>query len=191
MNGEEAKLYAAVDAHSNPMLGWIVHIAVETSIPSSEITELRLAQVDVDRRIFRLPETKNDSARTLPMTKAAHAAFELARANPVRPKDCDLIFFGEPGRDGERKPYNFNKIWSGIKRDLGMRDFRFHDLRHEAVSGLVEGGPSDQEVASISGQKSTQMLRRYTHLRAEDLVTKPDSLPGNRNSSTQQGVGSK
>ena len=177
--GEEAKLYAAVDAHSNPMLGWIVRIAVETSMRSSEITGLRLAQVDVERRIVRLAETKNDSARTVPMTKAAQAAFELALANPVRPTDCNLVFFGEPGRDGERKPYNFNKIWSGIKRDLGMEDLRFHDLRHEAVSRLVEGGLSDQEVASISGHKSMQMLRRYTHLRAEDLVKKLDNLPSN------------
>ena len=113
------------------------------------------------------------------MTKAAQAAFELALANPVRPTDCNLVFFGEPGRDGERKPYNFNKIWSGIKRDLGMEDLRFHDLRHEAVSRLVEGGLSDQEVASISGHKSMQMLRRYTHLRAEDLVKKLDNLPSN------------
>jgi hypothetical protein len=35
---------------------------------------------------------------------------------------------------------------------------------------------SDQEVASISGHKSMQMLRRYTHLRAEDLVAKLDNI---------------
>ena len=49
-----------------------------------------------------------------------------------------------------------------------------HDLRHEAVSRLVEAGLSDQEAASISGHKSMQMLRRYTHLRAEDLVKRLD-----------------
>ena len=53
---------------------------------------------------------------------------------------------------------------------------RFHDLRHEAVSRLVEAGLGDQEVAAISGHKSMQMLRRYTHLRAEDLVAKLDQL---------------
>ncbi len=53
---------------------------------------------------------------------------------------------------------------------------RFHDLRHEAVSRLVEAGLSDQEVAAISGHKSMQMLKRYTHLRAEDLVLKLDQI---------------
>jgi integrase len=94
----------------------------------------------------------------------------------VRPCDCDLVFFGEPGRDGRRRPYNFNKAWLGIKAQLGLGDLRFHDLRHEAVSRLVEGGLSDQEVAAISGHKSMQMLRRYTHLRAEDLVSRLDDL---------------
>jgi len=51
-------------------------------------------------------------------------------------------------------------------------DFRLHDLRHEATSRFVEAGLSDQEVASITGHKSMQMLRRYTHLRSEDLVEK-------------------
>jgi len=42
-------------------------------------------------------------------------------------------------------------------------------LRHEAVSRFVEAGFFDQEVSAISGHKSMQMLKRYTHLRTEDL----------------------
>jgi integrase len=99
-----------------------------------------------------------------------------ALTNPLRPIDSDLIFFGEPGRDGRRSAYNFNKVWLAIKARLGMADLRFHDLRHEAVSRLVEAGLSDQEVAAISGHKSMQMLKRYTHLRAEDLVAKLDRV---------------
>ena len=44
------------------------------------------------------------------------------------------------------------------------------------MSRLVEAGLGDQEVAAISGHKSMQMLRRYTHLRAEDLVRRLDQL---------------
>ncbi len=120
--------------------------------------------------------TKNDSARTVPLTKSAAKALSSALANPLRPEDCDLVFFGEPGRTGLRKPYAFTKAWMDIKSSLGLHDLRFHDLRHEAVSRLVEAGFSDQEVSAISGHKSMQMLKRYTHLRAEDLVGKMDSL---------------
>ena len=57
-----------------------------------------------------------------------------------------------------------------------IEDFRFHDLRHEATSRLVEAGFSDQQVASITGHSSMQMLKRYTHLRSEDLVSMMKSL---------------
>lgn len=173
---EQKKLLTAVNGHSNPMLGWIVRIAIETGMRQSEILELRLHQVDLERRIVRLDDTKNATFRTVPLTIAATETFKVAIANPTRPSDTDLIFFGEPGRDGIRRRYEFLKTWGIIKKDLGLEDLHFHDLRHEAVSRLVEAGLSDQEVASISGHKSMQMLRRYTHLRAEDLVIKLDQL---------------
>jgi integrase len=49
---------------------------------------------------------------------------------------------------------------------------RFHDLRHEATSRLFEKGLNLMEVAAITGHKTLDMLKRYTHLRAEDLAKK-------------------
>ncbi|OJA44761.1 integrase [Burkholderia ubonensis] len=173
---EQQRLFAAADAHSNPMLGWIVRLAVETGMRSSEITGLRRAQLDLNRRVVTLKDTKNGSARLVPLTRAAVEILRSALDNSMRPDDIDLVFFGEPGRDGRRKPYVFQKLWASIVQTVGLADLHFHDLRHEAVSRLVEAGLSDQEVASISGHKSMQMLKRYTHLRAEDLVGKLDRL---------------
>lgn len=158
------------------MLGWIVRLAVETGMRSSEITGLRRSQVDLNRRVVTLKDTKNGSARLVPLTRVAVEILRSALDNPIRPIDVDLVFFGEPGRDGKRKPYVFQKLWASIVQTAGLADLHFHDLRHEAVSRLVEAGLSDQEVASISGHKSMQMLKRYTHLRAEDLVEKLDRL---------------
>ncbi|MDD1016946.1 site-specific integrase [Pseudomonas rubra] len=176
VDDEEDRLLNAVDAHSNPMLGWIVRIALETSMRSSEIATLPLSQVDLKKRVARLPDTKNDTFRTVPLNKSATDAMQAAVDNPLRPKGCQLIFFGEPGKDGKRRPYAFSKVWATLREQLGMKDFRFHDLRHEAVSRFVELGLSDQEVSAISGHKSMQMLKRYTHLRAEDLVEKLDRI---------------
>jgi len=47
-------------------------------------------------------------------------------------------------------------------------------LRHEATSRLFEKGFDTMEVRTITGHKTLQMLARYTHLRAEDLVEKMD-----------------
>lgn len=180
---EEQRLLAAVDAHSNPMLGWIVRLALETGMRSSELLGLRRRQVDLERRVLRLQETKNATSRTVPLTREATRILRVALNGPVRPIDTDLVFFGEPGRDGHRRPYQFNPMWLRIKRECGMPDLHFHDLRHEAVSRLVEAGLSDQEVSAISGHKSMQMLKRYTHLRAEDLVERLDTATLRRSGS--------
>jgi len=177
---EELRLINAVNAHSNPMLGWIVRIALETGMRASEISTLRMHQVDLERRVLRLKDTKNDSARTVPLNRFATEAVKSAMSNPIRPVDSELVFFGEPGRDKKRRPYAFTKVWGTLKKKLKMSDFRFHDLRHEAVSRLVEAGLSDQEVSAISGHRSMQMLKRYTHLRAEDLVERLDCLQRDR-----------
>jgi integrase len=61
---------------------------------------------------------------------------------------------------------------STVKR-AGLEDLRFHDLRHEATSRFFERGTLDMmEIATITGHKTMHMLRRYTHLRAEDLAEK-------------------
>ena len=57
-----------------------------------------------------------------------------------------------------------------------IHELRFHDLRHEATSHFVEAGLSDKQVSSITGHKSMQMLRRHTHLRTEDLVSKISNI---------------
>jgi integrase len=173
---EEKKLLHAVDEHSNPMLRWIVRIALETGMRASEILTLRRPQVDLKRRVVRLVETKNTMPRTVPLSAEATTLFREALNHPIRPIDTDLIFYGEPGHDGKRHPYQFNPVWLNIKRSVGLADIHFHDLRHEAVSRFVEAGFSDQEVSAISGHKSMQMLKRYTHLRAEDLVSRLDSM---------------
>ena len=173
---EEQQLLTTMDNHSNPMLGWITRIAIETGMRQSEILTLKVSQVDLKKRVIRLTDTKNDDSRTVPLTKNATLIISEALLNPLRPKDVEIIFFGELGKAGKRSPYAFNKTFGDLKAKIGMADLHFHDLRHEAVSRFVEVGLSDQEVASISGHKSMQMLRRYTHLRAEDLVQRLDKL---------------
>ena len=175
---EEKSLLGACNLYSNPMLGWVVQIALYTGMRAGEIKSLTRAQVNLEKRTVHLTETKNGSSRTVPLTRQATEVFRAALEHPVRPLDTDLIFWGEPGRDGIRRPYEYHMAWSLVLKKAGIQGLRFHDLRHEAVSRLVEAGLGDQEVSAISGHKSMQMLKRYTHLRAEDLVARLDGVMG-------------
>jgi len=173
---EEQRLLEACSAHSNPFLAWIVQLALYTAMRKSEITSLTREQVNLEKRTVFLPDTKNNAVRTVPLTSKAYSVIQEALNHPIRPTDTNLIFSGEAGKDGKRRPYVINRVWSIALERAKITNLRFHDLRHEATSRFVEAGLSDQEVASITGHKSMQMLRRYTHLRSEDLVDKIASI---------------
>ena len=176
VDDEEERLLKACDKHSNPFLGWIVRIALYTAMRQGEILSLEKSNVSLDRRLVTLHNTKNNDSRTVPLSDKALSVFKAALENPIRPINTNLLFFGEPGKDGKRRSYTLNRVWSTALKRAEISDLRFHDLRHEATSRFVEAGLSDQEVASITGHKSMQMLRRYTHLRSEDLVKKVISI---------------
>ena len=52
----------------------------------------------------------------------------------------------------------------------GIAGLCFHNVHHEAVSRLFERGLNPMQVAAISGHRTLQMHKRYTHLRAENLA---------------------
>ncbi|HEY2345495.1 MAG TPA: site-specific integrase [Xanthomonadaceae bacterium] len=180
--GEEHALLRAASDLGDPRVGWAIRIALETAMRQGEILGLRLADVDLRQRVALLPTTKNGHARTVPLTRAAVETLTEAMASPRRRAGSAFIFCGQPPGDRALSQCRFWTAWDAVRSEAGLVDFRFHDLRHEAISRLVEVGLSDQEVATISGHRSMQMLKRYTHLRAQDLVARLDRLLGGRDS---------
>ncbi|MEN8206280.1 MAG: site-specific integrase [Pseudomonadota bacterium] len=68
-------------------------------------------------------------------------------------------------------PYNPRTVSTAFTRAclrLGIKDLRFHDLRHEGTSRLFEAGYQIPEVAIFTGHRDWGMLRRYTNLKARD-----------------------
>jgi integrase len=75
--------------------------------------------------------------------------------------------------DGERIfPFSSPSVGTAFRRacqELEIDDLHFHDLRHEAASRLFEAGFRIEQVALVTGHRDWKMLKRYTHLRPEDL----------------------
>jgi integrase len=160
----------------SPHLVAIVRLAIETAARLSELLSLKWADVDLGRRVMLVrgverddglkQKTKNkDSFRAIPLSSAAVAVLEELRTLPV--SISGRVFWQWARSD------SFNKTWVRACTRAGIADLRFHDLRHEATSRLFERGVFDSmEVASITGHKTLAMLKRYTHLKAEDLARK-------------------
>ncbi len=159
-DSEESRLFAACRRCRNPYLLPIVRFALETAMRQGEIVGLRWLHVDMARRTAFLPDTKNGQPRTVPLSSVA---VEVLKALP-------RSIHGEvfPGVTTEAVKQAFIRATHRAQ----IEDLHFHDLRHEATTRLFERGLNIIEVSSITGHKDLQMLRRYTHLRAEDLAKK-------------------
>jgi integrase len=75
------------------------------------------------------------------------------------------------------EPKSVGSAWTDTMEFLGIKDLRFHDLRHEAISRLFERGYSIQEVAQFTLHQSWTTLKRYTHLRPENVPERPPPPP--------------
>ena len=51
--------------------------------------------------------------------------------------------------------------WERARRVIGRPDLRFHDLRHAAVTNMIESGIEEPRVMEIVGHKTEAMIRRY------------------------------
>lgn len=141
----------------------IFQLALETAMRQGEILNLRWEHISLQSRIAHLPETKNGSKRDVPLTMTARDIFTAQGAKLS-------------GRVFTYTNNGLKSSWGSMIKKLGIVNLHFHDLRHEAISRLVERGVFDlMEVAAISGHKSLAMLKRYTHLRAQRLVRKLDA----------------
>ncbi len=153
---EEHRLLESCDA-INPELGAIVRFAIETAMRQGEIMGLAWDEVDLPGRTVTLQLTKNGTKRVVPLSAAA---FRVLTGLP-RQLNGKVWIYGQEG---------IKYAFSAACRRAGIEDLHFHDLRHEATSRLFEKGLNLMQVAAITGHKTLQMLKRYTHLRAEDLV---------------------
>ena len=158
--GEERRLLNACLEARNAYLLPIVRLALETAMRQGELVGLRWEHVDLTRRIAHLPDTKNGEPRTVPLSSAA---VDILRALP---RGLHGQVF--PGLT----PEAVKRAFARATRRAGIEDLRFHDLRHEATTRLFERGLNIMEVATITGHKDLRMLRRYTHLKAEELARK-------------------
>jgi len=157
---EEQCLLDACDAGKTPFLRTLLTVAIETGMRRGELLGLKWTDLSHNRRVLSLALTKNGSGRNVPLSQRAFDALMAWKGHPD--VDQSTIF---PMRAG-----TLQQAWRRLLTRSGVTALRFHDLRHEGVSRLFERGLNVIEVSSISGHKELRMLKRYTHLSADDLV---------------------
>jgi integrase len=156
---EEQKLLDACDLSASGWLGPLVRLALATAMRQGELVSLTWPQVRLGERTILLTDTKNGETRTVPLSTTA-----IQVVCSISPINADKVFAIQTGRA-------ISQAFAKACKHVGIVDLHFHDLRHEATSRLFENTDlRDVEIASITGHKTMEMLKRYAHLRAAQLA---------------------
>lgn len=166
---EREKLLQACRESSNPLLYPVVVLALATGMRKSEIMNLTPNDIDLSRGRILLERTKNGERRVLPLT--GHAFVVIKELLSQKRQNFKFIF---PSKDGKR-PIDIRAPWENALKKAGIKDFKFHDLRHSAASYLLMNGASLAEISSVLGHKTLAMVKRYSHIseqHTESIVSK-------------------
>jgi integrase len=158
---ERHALEAALGATENPRTQAAIRFALATGLRRGELLRIRRGDLNLDARTLEIPETKTGYARLIPLSTAAIEAI----ADLVKQAEPNELVFGLTENA-------LNLAWGRLRRRAGLADFRFHDLRHDAISRFFERGLTMPEVAAISGHRDPRMLFRYAHADIQRIARK-------------------
>lgn len=163
---ERDRLLAACKASSNADLYLAVVLALSTGARRGELMSLTWDQVDLDRGVITLHETKNGDRRALPLQ--GHALELMQARKSARYLVTPLVF---PSSVHPKQPVDLRQPWEMALKRADIKDFRWHDLRHTCASYLAMSGASLAEIAEVLGHRTLNMVKRYTHLSQAHTAT--------------------
>ena len=168
---EKEKLFE----HLNEEMKQIVTLALETGMRRGELISLTISNADLTKKIVKLDETKNGDSREVPLSPAAVVTLKAVLGNKK--------IVGFDGKLWTMGPDRVTSVFANAAKEAGLKDIRFHDLRHTAATRLA-GIYQAHELAKILGHKVLNMVMRYYNPTGEDLGKKMWESSTNHKTST-------
>jgi integrase len=156
---EEALLLKHAEFSKLYWLKTAIILGIDCGLRRGEILKLKSEDINYKNNTAVLKDTKNGETREVGFS--SRAIQELKKL----PVSIDGKLFPCKRSDTFTFYYNQLKKWSGVKK-------RFHDTRHTFASRSSTSGWSITEIATQGGWKQLQVLKRYTHIKAEYLAKK-------------------
>lgn len=171
-------------------------LCLNTTARGCELKGLQWSDVDLFARTLTIRKSKTQAGeRTVPLTDVSASALAKLRTRaesfgPVErahyvfaafvPKYTfsgkKVIGYTVTGFDPTTHVDSWRSAWRTLTKTAGLPGFRFHDLRHCAITSLAESGAADSTIMAIAGHVSRRMLERYSHVRMEAKRTAMETL---------------
>jgi len=143
----------------------IVLVAVTTGMRAAEIFGLGWQDVRYSEGLLAVrAKLKGGKMRYVPMLP--ELAGELRRFPAVIGED--RIFPPKPGATSGRQ--RVEGSFEDLLKRAGIKDFRFHDLRHTFASWFMMNGGDLYELAKILGHSNVKMTERYAKLARQHIA---------------------
>src|SRR5262245_30206998 len=140
---------AACQKSKTKHLAALVRVAMETGLRKSELLGLTWPQLDMTRGIIRLEVTKSGRRREVPMRQVV---YDILAARP------------EPHTGRVWPKGDIRTAFENAVVAAGIKDFRWHDLRHHFASWFVMRGGNIQTLQKVLGHQTLTMTLKYAHL---------------------------
>jgi integrase len=165
LTGEEfARLVDVSPVYLKPVLTCAYH----TGMRKGEIFRLTWERVDLKAGFIRLKDTdtKTGEGRSVPIGRQLR---EVLQRLPIGldPQGTHARYVFT--RQGRPITSLRDAFVSSCQR-AGLRDFRFHDLRHTAVTNLRRSGIDVLTAMKITGHKTMAAFKRYHTIDEDDLA---------------------
>ena len=162
-------------------------LCLNTTARGCELKGLQWSDVDLFAKTLTIRKSKTVAGeRVVPLTDVAASALARLRCRAegfgtVEPAHYvfaafvpkftfngkKVVEYSVTKFDPTKHLKSWRSAWRTLTRKAGLPGFRFHDLRHCAITQLAENGTSDSTIMAIAGHVSHRMLERYSHVRME------------------------
>lgn len=156
------------------------------------VLHVRQARVQAGREVVTNEPKTARGRRTLPMHPALIAALRATRERTVI--SAAVVPLRQRGSDRERliavdpagepiRPDRYSELFEQHVTAAGLPPIRLHDMRHSALSILLQQGAPVHLVAKLAGHDPSVTLRTYSHAQdaaMRDAVTALGALYGTR-----------
>jgi integrase len=153
---------------AGPTLRLQIHLALRCGLRRAEVASLCWSAVDLNSGRLQVGgvgdfQTKSGESRVVYLSPDLVAALSTHQAS----SDSEWLF---PSSDSNShmSPHNVSRQWGRLRKKLGLKDIKFHDLRATAATIFAEQGSGDAMVASLLGHKTVAMARKYSNRMHED-----------------------
>ncbi len=149
---EERLLLLACEKPARQHLRPILILLLDTAMRKGEALSLNWSDVDFVNGIIRLRATitKTAKPRVVPITSRLRIELEKLRVFEAGKPDARLFKVGD-----------FKKAYAAACAEAGIAGLRIHDLRHTAITRMIESGMPHAQVMVVSGHSEFSTFRRY------------------------------